>query len=228
MDGRDKPGHDDTEWKGKAVMLTLYDYQPSLNGWKIRVLLGLLDIAYRTHEVALFQGETRADDFLKLNPTGAIPVLELEDGRTIAESNAILIYLADGTPFLPHERYARAKVAQWLSFEQYYVEPTIGSLRFWTLTGRLAVNAGRMVDSRRENGERALAALERSLSETSFLVGERLTIADIAVYAYTHRAEDCGFSFASRRAVAAWIKRVAAEIGPSYPVVPYTADAMLA
>lgn len=209
-------------------MFTLYDYQPSLNGWKIRVLLGLLGIPYRTREVALFQGETRADDFLKLNPAGAIPVLELEDEGAIAESSAILLYLADGTPFLPGERYARAKVAQWLSFEQYYVEPTIGSLRFWTLTGRLALNAGRMVESRRENGERALVALERTLTETSFLVGDSLTIADIAVYAYTHRAEDCGFSFASRLALSSWIKRVTAEIGPNYPVLPYTADAMLA
>jgi glutathione S-transferase len=112
-------------------VLTLYDYQPSLNGWKIRVLLGLLGIPYRSREVALFQGESRSEAFLKLNPTGAIPVLELEDGRTIVESSALLIYLADGTGFLPSERYARAKVVQWLSFEQYYIEPTIGSLRFY-------------------------------------------------------------------------------------------------
>jgi glutathione S-transferase len=209
-------------------VLTLHDYQPSFNGWKIRVLLGLLGIPYRSREVALFQGESRSEAFLKLNPAGAVPVLELEDGRTIAESSALLIYLADGTRFLPGERYAHAKVMQWLSFEQYYVEPTIGSLRFWTLTGRLDANAGRMVESRRENGERALTALERTLSDTSFLVGEGLTIADVAVYAYTHRAEDCGFSFESRVALSAWLKRVAMEIGPDYPILPYTADAMLA
>ena len=209
-------------------MLTLYDYQPSLNGWKIRVLLGFLGIPYRSREVALFQGESRSEAFLKLNPTGAIPVLELEDGRTIAESSALLVYLADGTRFLPSERYARAKVVQWLSFEQYYIEPTIGSLRFWTLTGRLEGNAGRMVESRRESGERALTTLERRLSDTLFLVGESLTIADIGVYAYTHRAEDCGFSFGSRVALSAWLKRVAMEIGPDHPIFPYTADAMLA
>ena len=209
-------------------MLTLHDYQPSLNGWKVRVLLGLLGIPYRSREVALFQGESRSEAFLKLNPAGAVPVLELEDGRTIAESSALLIYLADGTRFLPSERYAHAKVVQWLSFEQYYIEPTIGSLRFWTLTGRLDVNAGRMVESRRENGERALTALERRLSDALFLVGEGLTIADIAIYAYTHRAEDCGFSFESRGALSAWLKRVAMEIGPDYPIPPYTADAMLA
>jgi glutathione S-transferase len=209
-------------------MLTLYDYQPSLNGWKVRVLLGLLGTPYRNREVALFQGESRTESFLRLNPVGAVPVLELEDGRTIAESNAILTYLAHGTRLLPEERYAHAKIVQWLSFEQYYIEPTIGSLRFWTLTGRLDVNAGRMIENRRENAERALAALEHTLSDASFLVGERLTIADIAIYAYTHRAEDCGFSFESHPALSAWLERVATEIGPHYPVPPYTADAMLA
>jgi glutathione S-transferase len=207
-------------------MPTLHDYPSSQNGWKVRVLLGLLGIPYRSTEVALFAGESRSEGFLKLNPVGAIPVLELDDGRSIAESNAILTYLADGTRFLPDERFGRAKVMQWLFFEQYYVEPAIGSLRFWTLTGRLGLNAGRMVESRRETGERALAGLERSLQGTPFLVGETVTIADIAVYAYTHLAEDCGFSFAPYPAVAAWIERVAAAIGPGYPVLPYGSDAM--
>ncbi len=208
-------------------MFTIHDYQPSLNGWKVRVLLGLLGARYRRREVALFRGETQSEAFLKLNPVGAVPVLELEDGRTIAESSAILTYLADGTRFLPGERYTRAKIAQWLSFEQYYIEPTIGSLRFWTLTGRLDINAGRMIASRRENGQRALAGLERSLVGTPFLVGGELTIADIAVYAYTHRAEDAGFSVSSRPALLAWITRVRDQIGPNYPVVPYTDDAVL-
>ena len=208
-------------------MLTLHDYQPSLNGWKVRVLLALLRTPYRTREVALFQNESRSEAFLQLNPVGAVPVLELEDGRAIAESNAILMYLADGTPFLPSDRYARAKVVQWLSFEQYYIEPTIGSLRFWTLTGRLGLNSGRMVESRRENAERALVALDRVLSGGSFLVGGSLTIADIGVYAYTHRAEDCGFSFALYPALTTWLERVAREIGGGHPVPPYTPDAML-
>lgn len=208
-------------------MLTLYDYQASLNGWKIRVLLGLLGIPYRSREMALFQGETRNEAFLRLNPVGAIPVLELESGQAIAESPAILVYLADGTRFLPGERYGHAKVLQWLSFEQYYIEPTIGSLRFWTLTGRLDLNAGRMIESRRENATRALAALERTLTGAPFLVGDGLTIADISVYAYTHRAEDCGFGLASYSALSSWLKRMAQEIGPDYPVQPYTPDARL-
>ncbi|MBV8962330.1 MAG: glutathione S-transferase, partial [Hyphomicrobiales bacterium] len=144
-------------------MLTLHDYLPSLNGWKIRVLLGKLGIPYQTKPVAIFAGESRTEEFLAKNPAGAIPVLELEDGRSLAESNAILTYLAEGTPFLPQDRYLRAKVMQWLFFEQYYVEPAIGTLRFWTLTGRLERNAGGMVDARRETGARALAAMQRVL-----------------------------------------------------------------
>src|SRR5579864_2715425 len=118
-------------------MLTLHDYLPSQNGWKVRVLLGLLKIPYRSQLVSIFEGECHTDAFLNLNPAGAIPVLGFEDGRAVAESNAILVYLADGTPFLPTDRYYRAKVLQWLFFEQYSIEPVIGSLRFWTLTGRL-------------------------------------------------------------------------------------------
>jgi glutathione S-transferase len=121
-------------------VLTLYDYLPSQNGRKVRVLLGLLQISYHSRLVSIFEGESRSEVFLNLNPAGAIPLLEIEDGRTIAESNAILAYLAEGTPFLPTDRYQRAKVMQWLFFEQYNVEPVIGSLRFWTLTGRLERN----------------------------------------------------------------------------------------
>jgi len=149
-------------------MLTLHDYLPSQNGWKVRVLLGLLAIPYRGRNVSIFEGESRSDAFLGLNPAGAIPVLELEDGRAIAESNAILAYIAEGTRFLPADGYDRAKALQWLFFEQYYVEPVIGSLRFWTLTGRLARNEA-MVAGKREGGARALAALERSLSGAAYL-----------------------------------------------------------
>jgi glutathione S-transferase len=205
-------------------VLTLYDYLPSQNGWKIRVLLGLLKISYRSHLVSIFEGESRSEHFLKLNPAGAIPVLEIEDGRTIAESNAVLAYLAEGTPFLPADRYQRAKVMQWLFFEQYNVEPVIGSLRFWTLTGRLARNQD-MVAGKREAGARTLAAMDRSLGDTQFLVGEELSIADIAVYAYAHLAQDCGFLLTDYPAVATWCNRVRDAIGPGYPVFPYTVDA---
>ncbi|MFT4182650.1 MAG: glutathione S-transferase family protein [Rhizobium sp.] len=204
-------------------MLTLYDYLPSQNGWKARVLFGLLNIPYRTRLVSIFEGEGRTDAFLALNPAGGIPVLELGDGRTIAESNAILAYLAEGTPFLPAERFQRAKVMQWLFFEQYHVEPIIGTLRFWTLTGRLEPNRV-MADAKRAAGARTLAALERGLADTPFLAGEAFSIADIAVYAYGHRAEDCGFVLADYPAVAAWFDRVREVIGPSYPIRPYSDD----
>src|SRR5262245_23516112 len=173
-------------------MLTLHDYLPSQNAWKVRVLLGLLGLPYRTKPVAIFGGESRTDEFLALNPAGAVPVLELEDGRAIAESNAILCYLAEGTRYLPGDRFARAKVMQWLFFEQYYVEPVIGSLRFWTLAGRLELNAA-LVDGKRATAARALSALERNLAGRTHLVGEQMSIADIAVYAYVHLSADCGF-----------------------------------
>lgn len=208
-------------------MLTLHDYLPSMNGWKVRVLLGHLGIAYQSKPVAIFSGASRTRDFLDLNPVGAIPVLELEDGRALAESNAILVFLAAGTRFLPVEQYANAKVMQWLFFEQYYVEPAIGTLRFWTLTGRLERNTGGPVDSRREAGARALSALERALQSAPFLVENRLTIADIAVYAYGHRAEEGGFALKAYPAVSGWIKRVASLIGPGYPVYPYGPEAQL-
>jgi len=204
-------------------MLKLYDYLASQNGWKIRVLLGLLQIPYASRIVSIFEGESRTDAFLALNPAGAIPVLELEDGRTIGESNAILCYLAEGTPFMPADRYPRAKVMQWLFFEQYNIEPVIGSLRFWTLTGRLERNQS-MVAGKREAGARALAALDRSLVDAAFLVGDRLSIADIAVYAYSHRAEDCGFHLADTPAISAWSVRVRDAIGGDHPVHPYTVD----
>ncbi|TGT40390.1 glutathione S-transferase family protein [Mesorhizobium sp. M8A.F.Ca.ET.165.01.1.1] len=204
-------------------MLTLHDYLPSQNGWKVRVLLGLLKIPHDTRIVSIFEGESHTDAFLALNPAGAVPVLQLEDGSAIAESNAILTYLSESTPLLPADRYRRAKVMQWLFFEQYNVEPVIGSLRFWSLTGRLDRNQA-MVAGKREAGARTLAALNRSLGETPFLAGAGFTIADIAVYAYSHRAEDCGFSLADYPAFAAWADRVRDAIGPGYPAHPYGID----
>ncbi|MBZ9707638.1 glutathione S-transferase family protein [Mesorhizobium sp. ESP7-2] len=204
-------------------MLTLHDYLPSQNGWKVRVLLGLLKIPHDSHLVSIFEGESHTNAFLALNPAGAVPVLQLEDGSAIAESNAILTYLAEGTPFLPSDRYRRVKAMQWLFFEQYNVEPVIGSLRFWTLTGRLE-RSHAMVAGKREAGARTLAAMNRSLGETPFLAGSDLTIADIAVYAYSHLAGDCGFSLADYPAFAAWTDRVRDAIGPGYPVHSYSID----
>jgi glutathione S-transferase len=205
-------------------MLTLHEYTPSQNAWKVRVLLGLFGIPYRSQPVAIFGGESRTPEFLAKNPVGAIPVLELDDGRTIAESNAILCYLAEGKRFMPTDRFAHAKVMQWLFFEQYYVEPVIGSLRFWTLTGRLEINKD-LVPGKRDAAMRALGALQRALSTTLFLSGNDFTIADIANYAYAHLADDCGFPLASFPAIARWADRVAGIIGPGYPVIAYGPEA---
>lgn len=204
-------------------MLRLYDYLPSQNAWKIRVLLGLLGIPYETREVSIFEREGQTDAFLELNPSGAVPVLELEDGRALSESSAILQFLADGTGFLPTGRFERAKVAQWLSFEQYYIEPVIGSLRFWTLTGRMKRNAA-TVPAKQEAAAKALRALDRTLANMAFLVGGRLSVADISVYAYTHLAGDCGIDLSAYPALTAWLARVGSEIGPHYPVHPYAID----
>src|SRR5688500_7404582 len=134
-------------------MLKLYDYAPSQNGFKVRMLLEHMQLPCEHVPIAIFQGESRTADFLAKTPVGAIPVLEAQPGAYIAESNAILCYLAEGTPLLPAERLARARVMQWLFFEQYYVEPAIGTLRFWTLTGRLQANeplvAGKRVTAER-------------------------------------------------------------------------------
>lgn len=207
-------------------MLTLHDYLPSQNGWKVRALLKLLALEYRVRQVNIFAGESRTESYFGLNPVGAVPALELEDGRAIAESNAILAYLAEGSPFLPDDRFRRAKVLQWLFFEQYYVEPTIGSLRFWTLTGRLGVNAA-MVDGKRETAERALAAMERGLGQSGFFCGGGVTIADIALYAYVHLASEAEISLAPHPEVRAWIGRVSGIIGADCPVHYYGDEARL-
>jgi glutathione S-transferase len=204
-------------------MLRLYDYLPSQNGYKIRMLLLHLGLAWETVPVAIFRGDSRTDEFLAKNPAGAVPVLEPAPGQFIAESNAILCYLAKGTRFLPAEWLAHAQVMQWLFFEQYYVEPNLGTLRFWTLTGRLQANAA-LLPGKRASAERALQALERHLSRRAFLAADAYTIADIALFAYTHLGEDAGFDFAHYPVLRAWIARVREAAGALPPVHPYSLD----
>src|SRR5690242_3529180 len=167
-------------------MLTLYDYPPSQNAYKVRLLLHHLGTPYRTEQISIFEGEGQHPEYLAVNPTGAVPAIRLEDGRVIAESNAILCYLAEGTRFLPDDRYARAKVLQWLFFEQNYVEPQIGTLRHWTMTGKLAARSAEMIEARRAASLKALRILERELATRPFLAGADYTIADMAIFAYAH------------------------------------------
>jgi glutathione S-transferase len=190
-------------------MLTLYDYLPSRNAWKVRQLLAHLQRPYRSVPVSIFEGEGRRPAFLALNPTGRVPVLQLEDGRALAESNAIMAYLADGTPYLPGEPFARARVHQWLSFEQENVESVIGALRHWALTGKRRDPA--VVEGKRRQAVRTLDILEAQLAARPFLAGNDYTIADMSVFAYAARAEEAGLSLASHPAMRAWIAPVQAQ-----------------
>src|SRR5437879_5080694 len=188
--------------------MTLYDFLPSGNGYKVRLLLTQLEIPFVLVEKDIFKGETRRPEFLAINPNGRIPVLELDDGERLAESDAILFYLAEGTPFLPRERLGRAQVLQWMFFEQYSHEPYIAVAR------RLRHMQDTPVPREMaERGHQALGVMERHLAGRSFFVDGRYTIADIALYAYTHVADEGGFDLAPYPGVRAWLSRVAQERG---------------
>ncbi|AGC47789.1 glutathione S-transferase [Myxococcus stipitatus DSM 14675] len=205
--------------------MRLYDYAPSANGYKIRLLLSWLDKSYELVPVDIFSGESHTDDFLRhKNPHGRIPVLEPEPGRFLAESNAIILFLAEGTPLLPEDRFERAHVHQWLFFEQNALEPNLGTARFWKLTGRAALNpeAFRL---RLEAARNALQAMERHLAHHPFFVGERPTVADIGLYGFGHVAADAGINLGDFPAVSAWLARMKAIPGHIGALAPYTANA---
>ena len=192
-------------------MYTLYDDLDSGNGYKIRLLLAQLQQPYRYVEVDILRGETRTPEFLAKNPNGRIPTLEFEDGQYLAESDAILCYLAAGSAFLPIERLAHARVLQWMFFEQYSHEPYVATPRF--IVRHLAADHPLRAElpKRLERGRAALAVMEGHLARHSYFVGERYSVADIALYAYTHVAEDGGHELAPYPAIRAWLARVAAQ-----------------
>jgi glutathione S-transferase len=192
-------------------VITLYDYLDSGNGYKIRLLLAQLGTPYRYHELDILRGETRTPQFLAKNPNGRIPTIELEDGRCLAESDAILWYLADGTDFIPADRLARAQVLQWMFFEQYSHEPYVATPRF--IVRHLPADDPRRAElpKRLANGRAALAVMEQHLGSRSYFVAERYGIADIALYAYTHVAEDGGLELSPFPNLRAWLARVAAQ-----------------
>lgn len=192
-------------------MLKLYDNLSSGNGYKVRLMLHQLEIPFQWIEKDVDRQETRTPEFLAINPNGRIPVLEFEDGRFLPESNAILHYLAEGTPFLPEQRFERAQVLQWMFFEQYSHEPNIATPRFWITHGHMTEERKPLLAQKMELGNAALAVMEGHLRERSFFVAERYTIADITMYAYTHVAEEGGFHLRDYPAVEAWLKRVAAQ-----------------
>jgi glutathione S-transferase len=190
----------------------LYDSQGSGNCYKVRLLLAHLGVAYERREVDVVDRSNRAELLGELNPALRVPTVVLDDGRPLAESNAILCYFAEGTPYLPEDRYERAQVLQWLFFEQYSHEPNIAVVRFW-VAHSAAPPADAELEAKRRAGYVALDAMERHLCTRAFLVGERFTIADIALYAYTHVAGEGGFDLAGYPAIRAWLDRVAAQPG---------------
>jgi glutathione S-transferase len=203
------------------LRLRLYDYDASGNCYKVRLLLALLGVEYERVPIDIFAGDTLTAEYARLNPSRETPVLELHDGRTLAQSNAILWYLAEGTPYLPDEPFERAQVAQWLFFEQERVMSGIGSARFRLLTGRQP----ELVAARFALGEDALRSLDAHLADRDHLVGERCSIADISCFAYTHVAPDAGYDLAAFPAVARWLERVRAEPGFVDDLVPYPENA---
>ena len=199
--------------------MRLYDYAASGNCFKVRLLLGLLGRPYERVPIDIFGGDTLTDAYRAINPLRETPVLELDSGERIAQSSAILWYLAEGTPFLPSDALGRAAVVQWLSFEQERVMGGLGNPRFRLLTGRPVVD----LESRLATGHGALAVLDAHLAARSWLVGDRVTIADLGLFPYVSVAEDAGVQIPGH--VSAWLDRVRALDGFADDFVTYPANA---
>ncbi len=194
-------------------MIRLHDNLSSGNGYKARLLLAQLSIPFERVEYDIDEGQTRTPEFLeKINSNGRVPVLETEDGEFLPESNAILFYLAEGTPYLPEERFERARVLSWMFFEQYSHEPNIATPRFW-ITHHVEMTDERRtaLETKRKLGYDALGVMEGHLRNSEFFVGDRYSIADIALYAYTHVADEGGFDLGRFPSINAWLERVAAQ-----------------
>jgi glutathione S-transferase len=195
-------------------MYTLYSMQRSGNSYKVRLALAHLRVPYRLVEIDILKGESRTPEFLAKNPSGHIPLLEVEPNRFLAESNAILWYVAGGTALAPDDRIERAEAMQWMFFEQHSLEPNLGAAYFWL---RL-IKGGRELQQHAledwmEDGYRSLAVMEKHLQSHEFFAADRFSIADIALYAYTHLAHECDFDLATFPAVGAWLARVAEQPG---------------
>ena len=195
-------------------MYTLYSMQRSGNSYKVRLALAQLAIPYRKIEVDILQGESRTPEFLAMNPSGHVSLLEVMPGRYLSESNAILWYIAGVSPLVPADSIERAEAMQWMFFEQHSLEPNIGAAYFWLSL----IKGGRdlqthALDDWMEHGHAALGVMEKHLSKHRFFVGTRYSIADIALYAFSHVAHTCDFDLAGFPAVRGWLKRVASQPG---------------
>ena len=191
-------------------MLKLYDYWESGNAYKVRLLLSQLGEPFERVPLDILKGETRTPEFLAKNPNHRVPVVEWPDGRTLAESNAILFHLATNSAFLPDDDWARAQVLQWMFFEQYSHEPYIAVVRFWHFADQLEQHSNAL-SAKMEGGYEALQVMEQQLTEREFFVGDRYSIADIALYAYTHVAHEGGFDLSRFPRVRSWLERVAGQ-----------------
>jgi glutathione S-transferase len=194
-------------------MIKVYGMSLSGNCHKVRMVLEALRLPYRWIEIDPGKGETRTREFLDRNPNGKVPVVEVEPGVYLPESNAIVCYLAEGSPLLPDERLSRARVLAWLFFEQYSHEPYIAVARYLCLFHPDPPSQRALLESKMPGGYRALEVMEKALADAPFLVDGRYTIADIGLYAYTHVAKDGGFDLSRFPAIRAWLERVAAQPG---------------
>ncbi|MDH0749708.1 glutathione S-transferase family protein [Pseudomonas sp. GD03842] len=194
-------------------MYKVYGDYNSGNCYKIKLMLNLLGAAYEWVPIDILKGETETEAFLEKNPNGKIPVLELEDGTCLWESNAILNFLAEGTPYLLTEPRLRTQMLQWQFFEQYSHEPTIAVARF--IQFYLGLPEARLEEYRvlQKRGYKALKVMEKQLVRTPFLVGDQFSIADIALFAYTHVAHQGGFDLSQFPAIEAWLERVKQQPG---------------
>ena len=193
--------------------MKVYGDRWSGNCYKVKLLLSLLGIEVEWIDIDVKAGATRDREFLAMNPNGRVPLLEIAPGVWLAESNAILCYLAEATSYWPSDRLDRAKVLQWLFFEQYSHEPYIATSRYWMRYLGKAEEYREQLASKRPGGEAALAVMDGELQKRDWFAAERYTIADIALYAYTHVAHEGGFDLAPYAAVRAWIERVATQPG---------------
>jgi len=193
-------------------MVILYGYYPSGNSYKIELLLTQLHIPYRFRHMNLAAGETRTPAFLAINPNGRIPVVEVAPGRHLAESHAILWYYGEDTAFMPTDRWQRAQLGHWLSFEQYHVEPNIGTPRYHLHSlKRTPAEIGPMLGEKQKGARDALALLETHLAERAFMLGERYSLADISLFAYSHVAPEAGIPLEPYPNLRAWMARVRAQ-----------------
>jgi len=195
-------------------MYKLYSMQRSGNSYKVRLALALLNVPYEPIEIDILRGESKTPDFLAKNPSGQVPLLEVDDNRFLAESNAILWYVAVGTPLAPENRIDRAEALQWMFFEQHALEPNIGAAYFWLSL----VKGGRDLQTHAledwmERGYGALQVMENHLKTNAYFAARQLTVADIALYGYTHLAGRCDFDLEPFPAIRNWLKRVEAAPG---------------